>query len=337
MGKVILFFLVFLALSLAGGLWTLRAQNVEGAQLARVFQSFWHSLSWGNGLLLLVGAIGLYGADAYRYQVFSEALGEKLGWKTALQTTVLNFFFSWLTPGAGLGAPAAAWALSTGRVPISKALVIAFGKSFTGSAFIIFASFLALAWGPSISSPRIHGALLAGACGFSLMMLCPILMALQPSWFKGWADKLRMKSPLVSRIFSVFEESVDLIRTLFRRSPRTTLFKVFISLFFYFALFAGTGVVILHAFGSQDLMLTWARATIFLALAYVSPTPGGAGLAEVAAVPLFGALCDTEKAFAAALIFRALTYYFQILIGALVLALTPGIGTRIQELARRVR
>ena len=87
-----------------------------------------------------------------RYRVFGRAVGERVSWRAALDATVANFFFSWITPGAALGAPAAIVMLGRRGVSWDAAALIAFGKSLTGTALLILLAFamLAIGLGPDL-------------------------------------------------------------------------------------------------------------------------------------------------------------------------------------------
>ncbi|MEZ4471672.1 MAG: lysylphosphatidylglycerol synthase domain-containing protein [bacterium] len=129
--------LLFVGFAVAGIAFALRGTPPAG--LGALGGAAWSALA--------VLVVAIYGLDAWRYRVLGSAAGVALAWPAALEASVANFFFSWLTPGSALGAPAAIFTLHRRGVPLAAAGLIAFGKSATGTLVLLGLAFAALALG----------------------------------------------------------------------------------------------------------------------------------------------------------------------------------------------
>jgi uncharacterized membrane protein YbhN (UPF0104 family) len=72
-------------------------------------------------------------------------------------------------------------------------------------------------------------------------------------------------------------------------------------------------------------------SVVFLGFQYLAPTPGAAGIGEATASPFFGALLSPDNAFLTVVLFRALTFYLHVIIGAVYLPIMGGV----QDFLRR--
>lgn len=110
---------------------------------------------------------------------------------------------------------------------------------------------------------------------------------------------------------AVTAQSIDRL-ALLRSRGLAPLALLVLSHAIYFAMFAGVGVVLLHAFGREADVRAFAAVVVYIAFTYLAPTPGGAGFAEAMALPFFGPLLPPEQAVMFVLCFRGLTLYLQV-------------------------
>src|SRR5262245_33586891 len=145
--RLVLFGALFVGLTIAGALWALSRAPVELRDLYAVFAD------QPAGVLAAIAAscVAIYVADILRYRSLGRAVGTYVDWKAGLDSSVANFLFSWVFPGSTFGAPATIYMLGRRGVPWDAAVVIAFGKAFTGVAVVVIASlgFVALGLGPA--------------------------------------------------------------------------------------------------------------------------------------------------------------------------------------------
>lgn len=301
---------LFLGLAGLGVAWSLRRAGPQLPDLPEL--SRWQ---WG-WLVVLVPAI--YGLDALRYRVLGRAAGAPMGWGAALEASTANFFFSWLTPGAALGAPAAVVTLRRRGITLAAASLIAFGKSMTGTLVLLLLAFLALALGlgPAFS-PAVVIPLAVGAGVVVGVLALPVLAAAHGG-LRGWLQRAR--PGWRGRLGSGLGDAAARLA----RLRLHDLGWIFLSHFAYFVAFVGVAVVLVSAFGATPMSHVVGASTVFTAFTYVAPTPGGAGLSEGAADLFFAGLLAPGPAVAAVLIFRALTFYLQVVVGLIYLVAAGG-------------
>ncbi|MEJ7602664.1 MAG: lysylphosphatidylglycerol synthase domain-containing protein, partial [Kofleriaceae bacterium] len=298
--RLVLFVLVFVALASAGIAWGVHASGVVPGDLG---------ILWtlpGSTLLGLVAAcLGLYGADMIRYRAFGAAIGEHVTWRAALDATVANFFFSWVTPGAALGAPAAIVMLGRRGVSWEGATLIAFGKSLTGTAVLVGLAFVALALGLGPALDRSTVIVLATGTGiFVALLLVPIIGALWPRRMLAGIDRFerllarRWSGPRAIRIVTglceTLRRAVERLAKLRERGAMLPLLLLVTHLL-YLGVFVAIAVVLARAFGAESLPRAIGISTVYAAFTYVAPTPGGAGLSEAAATVFFGGILAPRR------------------------------------------
>lgn len=321
------FFVLWLVLVVIGVALAVRFSGVSVIDLGRLL-----TLPWPTVLLLAVLCAGLYASDLVRYRLLSQAVGTPVGYKTALEASIANYFFGWLTPGGAFGAPAAIVVLARRGVPWDAAAVIAFGKSITGTAFLLLLAFVALAAGigPAFG-PEIRWTLAVGSGVIALMMVIPMMGAFFPRRSLAWIDLLEAQlggwnaPQFLLKWIQAAHSSIERLARLRAGGARMVVKLAAAHLAFYFA-FIGVAVVLTLAMGADSWLAATGVSTVFLAFSYVAPTPGGAGLSEATAVVFYGALLPPPEAVAVVLLSRGLTFYLQIAIGAVVLPIAGGFG-----------
>ena len=160
--------LLGLFIALTGlGVWWASPDRVE---LVRAWGHF-ASLPVAIHLGIAGLALGLLGAEMLRLVVMGRALGAKVGFWAALDATIANNFFSWITPGSALGEPAAAFMLGRRGVPWDAAVLIAFGKFVISFALIFGIAFVLVAAGLGPPIPSWVLVPIAWALGFFALLL----------------------------------------------------------------------------------------------------------------------------------------------------------------------
>jgi uncharacterized protein (TIRG00374 family) len=261
----------------------------------------------------------MYATDMIRYRVFGRAVGEHVTWRAALDACVANFFFSWITPGAALGAPAAIVMLGRRGVTWEGATLIAFGKSLTGTAALVGVAFaaLALGYGPDLDRAAII-VLATGTGILAGMMLVPIIGAVWPDAMKRGIGKIK-RWP---RVTAALVRTVDKLAHL-RKGGAAMPFAILAAHLAYLGVLVAIAVVIAHAFGAP-LPAATGISIVYAAFTYVAPTPGGAGLSEAAATVFYGSILTPHDAMLVVLLFRASTFYLHIVVGVVYLGVVGG-------------
>lgn len=315
MTKLVAWVALFACLTIAGSIWAISRAPIDAAQLWAVVSS----LPVETLVLLTALCVGIYAADALRYRALGAAIDARVSWRAAIDTSVANFFFSWITPGSTFGAPATIYMLGRRGVPWDAAVAIAFAKAFTGVAVVVVASFVFVAVGLGPDYDRgVFAVVLFGGAVFAALFTVLTVAAFRPDpakrvsarIFGGLARRFRGGKRLASA-GAVTAQSIDRLALLRSRGLAPLAYLV-LTHAIYFAMFAGVGVVLLHAFGREADVRAFAAVVVYIAFTYLAPTPGGAGFAEAMALPFFGPLLPPEQAVMFVLCFRGLTLYLQV-------------------------
>lgn len=341
MKRLVLFVALFIVLAGAGIWYGVRKSGVTIDDVGVLW-----TLPAATLGILGVLCIAFYGADMVRYRVFGRAVGEHVSWRAALDATVANFFFSWITPGAALGAPAAIVMLGRRGVSWDAAALIAFGKSLTGTALLIVLAFamLAVGLGPDLD----RGTLAVFTTGIGVvaaMLMVPIIGALWPAAalrgvnrFEGWLSRRRMLAGeraqrVVARLCTGLRGAIERLAKL-RQGGIAIAVWIVLAHVANLAVLVAIATVLAHAFGATSIPQAIGIATVYAAFTYVAPTPGGAGISEAAGPLFYASVLEPRDAVIVVLLFRALTFYLHIAVGIVYLGIVG--GTR-QILERKAR
>ncbi|MBA3452995.1 MAG: flippase-like domain-containing protein [Deltaproteobacteria bacterium] len=315
MTKLVAWVALFACLTIAGSIWAISRAPIDADKLWAVISA----LPLGTLVLLAALCVGIYAADALRYRALGAAIDATVTWRAAIDTSVANFFFSWITPGSTFGAPATIYMLGRRGVPWDAAVVIAFAKAFSGVAVVVLASFAFVAFGlgPDYDGGVFAVVVFGGAVFATLFGLLTVaVFRVEPAKrvsariFASLGRRFR-GSKLLASAGTVTASSIDRL-ALLRSGGLAPLAYLVVTHVIYFAMFAGVGVVLLHAFGRDVDVRAFAAVIVYIAFTYLAPTPGGAGFAEAMALPFFGPLLPADKAVMFVLCFRGLTLYLQV-------------------------
>ena len=326
-----MFLALFVALAGGGIYYGVRSSGVTPSDLGELW-----TLPIGVllGLLALCG--GLYLVDMCRYRVFGRAVGDVVTWRAALDATVANFFFSWITPGAALGAPAAIVMLGRRGVSWEGAALIAFGKSITGTTLLVLLAFAALAtgYGPKLDG----GALAVFTTGTGILAAMLLVLVAGAMWSEATIRRIDRMEPWLARRRMLRGERAQRIVKKLCEGMRSTVrrlaklrtggpampFAILGVHLAYNAVLVAIAVVLALAFGATSVPDAIGISIVYTAFTYVAPTPGGAGLSEAAATVFYGSILPARDAVLVVLLFRALTFYLHIVIGIVYLGIVGG-------------
>jgi uncharacterized protein (TIRG00374 family) len=295
-----------------------------------VLERSWEELArlgaW-NVLVLFGLAFVVIVSEMVRLVVFGRALGVPVPWRAAFDASVANDLFSWITPGALLGEPATVVVLTRRGVPLDGAIAIMFGK-FATSFIVIMGSasvLLALGYGPEIPGWALLS--IAATLGLGVIVIGGFVVG---AWFPApmlrrleRLERWLMRKPRGAFTTRAITGSCRATRNSIERLARfrgTSWLPLFASHLFYYGSYVAVLVVLAAMFGATSLWTVTAIAVVYHAFTYIAPAPG---LPEAGAAAFFGGVLSDGSAFVVVLLFRALTAYFQILLGLVYL---PAVG-----------
>jgi uncharacterized protein (TIRG00374 family) len=265
-------------------------------------------------------AIAVVAAELLRFFVIGRALGVRVSARAALDATIANNLMTWISPGGLLGEPAAVYMLGRRGVAWDAALVICFGKFATSFAFIMGLAcvLLALGYGPHIAAWAV--APIAATVGLGVVLIGTLVVgAIWPAAAHRRIDAIEARLlrwlPRAGRpIAAAAREARSAIDRLagFGRSGAPGRLAILASHVVYYGAYVGLLVALAAIFGARGLAGIIPLAIIYQAFTYIAPAPG---IPEAGAAAFFGGLMPDGDAFVVVLLFRALTAYFQVVLG----------------------
>lgn len=237
-------------------------------------------------LVLLFFGLIIYVVDAFRFVIFSRLFFHDLSFKKAVDCVFANFFFSWITPGASMGAPASAFILHLDGLSLSRSMGICLFKGMSGICIFIISALVLSSLNPNLFEYT-----------YLLNVTLAVYLALMtvPLFFRKTFKDLKM------------------------RGGSFLLFSLFYH-FVFLSVFLLPGVYIYNKF-DPNLLSAFVKNFLFFIFSVVSPTPGGLGISEAASLYFYKEMIGVKAAIFVAIAFRFFTFYLQILIGAIYLLL----------------
>jgi hypothetical protein len=301
----------------------------------------WNGYDWSVvSLWSLLVAILLMVLRDFAYMLRIRVLTDgKLSWRQAFDVVILWEFASSLTPSVVGGSGFAIFILNQEKIPLGKSTAIVMVTAFLDELFYVIMVPLVLIFTgtqelfPLSLQKQILGVefgskqLFYVGYAFILILIGVIFYGLfiRPKVVKYWLVKIFSFRLLRKWRYKALETANNLIITSIVLKGKN--FGFWLKAFFYTILSwsARFWVVnfILQAFNPSlniaDHLLIYARQLVMWVILLISPTPGGAGIAEIS----FSGFLEqfTPDGFAAlqATLWRVLSYYPYILIGSILL------------------
>ena len=326
--KLILLFLVFLLLTIAGIWFALRTYNISLEQfkeLSKIPYSVW--------TILALIPFAIYITDVIRFRIFAKAFGTPLRTKTAFDAVIANLFFAWITPGAAMGMPAAAYILKRDGIAWESAVTVSFAKSMTGISLVLLTSliFIFLGFGPNLENIYLTSLISVFLSITLIFIVFPVLCRLFNSHIltsidsvlSAYENEKTIFSRVLTNLLQGFKKVIVRINFLFT-SPLKMHINILLIHIIYFALFISPAVILCLYFGN-NLFQSTIHSLIYATFSFVAPTPGGSGLAEATGNIFFSNILTAKNATITVLVFRFFTFYFQIFFGLIYLILFKNI------------
>jgi len=307
--RLIISGILFAGLTLLGIVWAIWYYDIGSSLFPQLV-----TLSASTLFILLAFYLALYITDVWRYQVLGAAVNHPVRFITALESSIANDLFSWVTPGTGLGMPAAIYVMGRRGIAWDAASLVCFGKSMIGSAVILLATFLLLLSGMNHQlSTTLTMVLLWGLGVVLLVIMVPIIAAMRHTQSLAliqWINlKLAQNTWLGTGRIYVFITKLlrvcsNAISRLHKLKARGLLWGAAVTLIHipYMLVFSGMLWVVLLHYGAPLSGESAGVSIVYLGFTHVAPTPGASGLSEASAYSFFGDFLDPVKALAAVFI-----------------------------------
>ena len=284
---------------------------------------------------LLVGAVLTalnYLFGALRLTLLTRLTQQPVGFGRALRAYALGLLSAAITPGGSGQAPAVVLSLIRDGVPASRAWSV--------NIYVWVLDLFFLTWSVPIGlvvmahstdllgkTPPVPVALLLGLVFLTLNYL----LAFRLRWVKAIVGPV-MRIAWLRRWREGALEFLDRVAgatgQLSRRGLGLQAVLHSLTAGLYLATFFAFYVIVAGLGGNPPLLPTLAAVQLPMVVSFLFPTPGGAGLLEIAAASLFAAEGSTGQVGAAILAWRLLTYYSRYAIG-------PALGGTVLLRSRR--
>lgn len=316
------------------GLWWAARSSGLGLEQLKAFGALQADDSPTLVLALCLSA-GVIAADILRFWLAARMVKAPIGWRAATDASIANAFFAWITPGSAMAEPATIYALTRHNISVDAAATLTFTKTITSVSMLLSCAFLIMVSGHGPSLPWYLYAPFASGTGVFVALLLGLglatakrhtakakLSALERFAHARWASTHPKLAQLAQKLNQHTSATIDRLAR-FREYGGWGLLNLTLGHLIYYVCFVGVPVVLSYGFGAPHRPKLWALTIIYQTFIYVAPTPGGAGLSEASAAAFFGDVLPAAQAALMVALFRAMTFYAQILVGLLYL---PAIG-----------
>lgn len=257
-------------------------------------------------------------------------LGTRLKKWTCFLFSSIGFFFSCITPSASGGQPAQIYYMRRKNIPIPVATLVLMIVTITYKAVLVLVGLAIIVFGQGFMHRYLTGILPVFYLGILLNVLCVGFMlilvfhtTLAQSLMEkglGFLEKLHLMHYKQSRHekLNVAMEKYKETAVYFKTHKHVVLIVLAITFAQRFALFLSTYFVYL-AFDLSD----YAVGTIVMLQAVISiavdmlPLPGGMGISEKLFLTIFVPVFGTQLVLPGMILSRALSYYTELLLSAL--------------------
>lgn len=257
-------------------------------------------------------------------------LGTQLKKWTCFLFSSIGFFFSCITPSASGGQPAQIYYMRRKNIPIPVATLVLMIVTITYKAVLVLVGLAIIVFGQGFMHRYLTGILPVFYLGILLNVLCVGFMlilvfhtTLAQSLMEkglGFLEKLHLMHYKQSRHekLNAAMEKYKETAVYFKTHKHVVLIVLAITFAQRFALFLSTYFVYL-AFGLSD----YAVGTIVMLQAVISisvdmlPLPGGMGISEKLFLAIFVPVFGAQLVLPGMILSRALSYYTELLLSAL--------------------
>ena len=261
-------------------------------------------------------------------------LGIRLKKWTCFLFSSVGFFFSCITPSASGGQPAQIYYMRRKNIPIPVATLVLMIVTITYKAVLVLVGLAIIVFGQGFMHRYLTGVLPVFYLGILLNVLCVGFMlilvfhtTLAQSLMEkglGFLEKLHLMHYKQSRHekLNAAMEKYKETAVYFKTHKHVVLIVLAITFAQRFALFLSTYFVYL-AFGLSD----YAVGTIVMLQAVISisvdmlPLPGGMGISEKLFLTIFVPVFGAQLVLPGMILSRALSYYTELLLSALLTVL----------------
>jgi uncharacterized protein (TIRG00374 family) len=251
-------------------------------------------------------------------------------------------FAALVTPFGSGGIPAGVYCLTReGLSTGESSAIIAMHSMLTGAFFLVVGAFAAVVMPLQTRGSQVI--VWSGIGAIAIVLALVVVLAARPKTAAAWLDRT-LARPWLARLIGPERASrlaetarreanrfAEDVHTLTRERPSQLALSFFGLFMSRVCLVVCLPVIMLGLGWRGDILPLMATAVGAMALAIVSPTPGGSGAVEAATAALLATQAPAAMAGAATLLWRGVTYYTEVVAGWLVFTRYLGLDTRSAE------
>ena len=265
-----------------------------------------------------------------RTSSMSKALGYNVKFIDSLEIVSSSVFLASITPSSAGGEPLRVHLLSKRYMPLGKATSVVVTERLLDAIVILIAAPIAVYFlRGRMNNPGIDILLLAGVVTILGVILLLMYSVKRPGklvniihMFSGLFARITGKSELVKNLPQRVEKEIGHFNECsytFINEGRSGLFYGMLLTVLFWVLEFSLIPVLLLGLGSQPFFLyAFATQVLLFILLIVPATPGSSGIAEFGATTLFSTFVPAYMLGVLVIIWRAFTFYINLLIGGLV-------------------
>ncbi len=292
------------------------------------YSAFWLAIAF---LMMVIRDLGYI----VRLKILSEG---DFSWRQCFNVIMLWEFSSAITPSAIGGTGVAIFFVNREGLSIGRSTAVVMATSFLDELYFIVmfpllffivtgSALFAIGVEPgedviSFTNEFFYFALIGYTVKFVFVLVIAYGLFVNPRGLK-WGLLWIFRLPLIRKWrYKMHETGTDLIHTsrVFRKKPAVFWIKVFTATFFsWTARYWVVNFLLLAFFVVDEHILIFARQLVMWIMMLVSPTPGGSGFAEFVFSRYLGDFIPLGFAVVMALIWRLVSYYPYLFIGAIML------------------
>lgn len=288
----------------------------------------------GRWLLLgLAVMAGFFALEALCIQLLMRQLNYRLGFGRCYAYSLIDFYFSSITPGCCGGQPSQIYFMDRDGIPIgaSSLVLLMFNLAYHLAALVIIGGIMALRGGQVLAEMGfIKYFLIYGAAAQLFLVIAFVTVVfsrnLMPRLAGGAVSllaRIRLVKDREAALAKLDEQAAEYRGgAAFIRENPSIMLKLLVIALLHLIAYYSMAYWVYRAFGLNGASpLTLISMQALLALSMESlPIPGGVGVMEGAFVLLYSGAFGESLVLPAMLLTRGLNYYFWLLLGGMVSA-----------------
>ncbi|AEH60611.1 conserved hypothetical protein [Methanosalsum zhilinae DSM 4017] len=266
-----------------------------------------------------------------RTKFMCSALDHDINLIKTVEIIASGAFAASFTPSSVGGEPVRIHLLHKNNIPLGKSTAVVLGERLMDAALIISAVPFALyVFGDLLSNSRVDTFLI-----FAVLFSFSILFLLIYAIWKPWQTRRLLhyivnriarltgkKADTISRVLKRVDSELDHFHNsiwLFLTDGKIGLFYgVFFTIAYWVFQFSILPLILIGLNLNPSVVAAYAAQVLVTIISIASMTPGSSGVVEIGATPIFALFVSSSMVGVVVVVWRAITFYMNIIIGGFV-------------------